>query len=146
MRLKKHLTYSARTEWDNETGGTAQIQEFTQKFDTPLEYGGNGSAPCPDQLFMASLGGCIINTFNYYRNMLDVSTLDLRVNVSSDIVLTDLNGYRVTGISIDIQVWSDVDNLELNQKCAERARDYCHLTKSIEDAIPIETSINSHIK
>jgi hypothetical protein len=28
--------------------------------------------------------------------------------------------------------------------CAERARDYCHLTKSIEQAIPIKIEITIH--
>ena len=146
MRLKKHLTYSAKAEWDHKTGGTAHLKGFTQRFDTPIEHGGNESAPCPDQLFMASLAGCIINTFNYYRSMLGVETIDVSAEVSSDIELTKTDGYRVTGIKIDIEVWSDEDNLELNKKCAERARDFCHLSKSIESAIPIDVSIMVHEK
>ncbi len=90
---------------------------------------------------MASLAGCIVNTFNYYRTMLKAKTKDLNVKVSSDIELTETDGYRVTGITIEMELWSDQENRELNQKCAERAKEYCHLTKSIESAIPIKTSI-----
>lgn len=146
MRLKKHLTYSAEAQWDQKTGGIAQLEEFTQAFDTPKEHGGNQTAPCPDQLFMASLAGCLINTFNYYRVMLKVETIDLKVDVSSEIELTETDGYRVKGISIDMKVWSDEDNEIMNQKCAERARDFCHITKSIEDAIPIDVSITLHMQ
>jgi len=146
MRLKKHLTYSAEAQWDHKTGGVVQLEEFTQYFDTPKEHGGNQTAPCPDQLFMASLAGCIINTFNYYRVMLKVETIDLKVDVSSNIELTNSDGYRVKGISIDMQVWSDEDNELMNQKCAERARDFCHITKSFEEAIPIDVSIEVHVK
>jgi uncharacterized OsmC-like protein len=146
MRLKKHLQYSAEAKWNHLTGGTAQLDDFTQEFDTPREHGGNETAPCPDQLFMASIAGCIVNTFNYYRRLLDVDTLDLTVNVSSDINLTKTDGYRITGISIDIQVCSNQENEELNRKCAERAKDYCHITKSIEPAIPIDVSIIVHIQ
>ena len=88
MRLKKNLTYSAEAKWDHKTGGVVQLEEFTQYFDTPNDHGGNQTAPCPDQLFMASLAGCIINTFNYYREMLGVETIDVSVEVSSDIELT----------------------------------------------------------
>ena len=144
MRLKKHLNYCAEAEWNHESGGTAQLDGFTLDFDTPREYGGDESAPCPDQLFMASLAGCIMNTYNYYRGMLGVETRDLKVKVSSDIELTGSEGYRVTGINIDINVWCIPENQEANQRCAERARDYCHLTKSIEPAIPIETTIKVH--
>jgi len=128
------------------TGGTAILDGFTQPFDTPREYGGNETAPCLDQLLMASLAGCIINAFNYYRRTLEAETRDLTVDASTDIELTETNGYRVTGINIDIQVWSDQENQELNQKCAERAKEYCHLTKSIEPAIPITTKITLHVE
>ena len=146
MRLKRRLNYSAEAAWNHQSGGTAQVDGFTIDFDTPHEHGGNETAPCPDQLFMTSLAGCIINTFNYYRVMLDTETLDIKVKVSSDIELTKTSGYRVTGINIALEVWSDEENIELNQKCAERAIEYCHLTKSIEKAIPIETSIEVHLE
>jgi uncharacterized OsmC-like protein len=146
MRLKPHLHYSAEAQWNHETGGTAQLDGFTQEFDTPREHGGKETAPCPDQLFMASLAGCIINTFNYYRSMLKVQTKDIKVKVGSDITLTATEGYRVTGITIELDVWSDEENMALNEKCAERAREYCHLTKSIEPAIPIETTIKVNVE
>ncbi len=146
MRLKKRLRYSAEARWNHMMGGTAQLDGFTQPFDTPREHGGDGAAPCPDQLFMASLAGCIMNTFNYYRRMLEAETRDLTVNVSSDIELTKTSGYRVTGINIDIQVWSDRENRELNRRCAERAEEYCHITKSIEPAIPITTAMKVHVE
>ena len=145
MRLKKHLTYSAEADWDHQTGGVAQLDGFKQAFDTPKEHGGLETSPCPDQLFMTSLAGCIMNTFNYYRSMLEVETIELKVKVSSEIDLTPVDGYRVTDIKIDIQVWSDEENQLLNQKCAERARDFCHLTKSIELAIPTEVFIKIHL-
>jgi uncharacterized OsmC-like protein len=146
MRLKRRLEYSADATWNHESGGTAKVDGFTIDFDTPHEHGGNETAPCPDQLFMTSLAGCIINTFNYYRVMLDADTQDVKVNVSSDIELTKVDGYRVTGINIALQVWTDEENHILNTKCAQRAIDYCHLTKSIEEAIPIETSIEVHLE
>ncbi len=146
MRLKRHLHYATEAKWDHKTGGTAQLDGFTQRFDTPREHGGNETAPCPDQLFTASLAGCIIDTFNYYRVMLEAETIDFKVNVSMDIELTDKDGYRVTAINIDVQVWSDQEYKELNQRIAERATQYCHLTKSIEPAIPTTTQITLHVE
>lgn len=141
MVLKNHLNYHATARWNHNTGGTAQLEGFTQNFDTPKEYGGEEEAPCPDQLFMASIAGCIINTFNYYRKMLNVDTKDLAVDVSSDIELIKIDGYRIREIRIKIHVWCSEGEQEMNLKCAERAKDYCHLTKSIEPAIPVNTTI-----
>jgi uncharacterized OsmC-like protein len=95
---------------------------------------------------MASLSGCIVNTFNYYRVMLEAETRGLKVYASMDIELTDTDGYRVTGIDIDAHVWSDQENEELNRRCVERATQYCHLTRSIEKAIPTTTETTIHLE
>ena len=146
MRLKEKLSYHAYSSWDKKTGGTADTGNFKVPFDTPEENKGEGSAPCPDQLFLASLTGCLLNTFLYYKNMLDAETLDVKVDAEAEISMKKPHGYRITGIDIKITVLSDEENLEINQKCAERARDYCHLTKSIESAIPIKLDIIIHEK
>jgi uncharacterized OsmC-like protein len=145
MRLKKTIRYGAEANWNHFMGGVARMNGFIQEFDTPCEYGGNGDHPCPDQLFMASIAGCIVNTFSYYRELLEVETKDLKVEVSSEIHLTKAAGYRISEINIEIKVWSDVDYFELNKKCAERAKEFCHLTKSIEESIPIKTTIHMHL-
>ena len=144
MRLKKKLNYEAKASWDKNTGGTAQVEGFSVPFDTPRDHGGNETHPCPDQLFLASLTGCLINTFLYYKNHLDVETIDIKVDAEAEIELKNPLGYRITGINILIQVWSDEENLDLNKTCAERARDYCHLTKSIEVGIPLKVGILIH--
>ena len=78
--------------------------------------------------------------------MLEAETRDLRVNASMDIELTDTDGYRVTAINIDVQVWSNPENQEINQRIAERATQYCHLTRSIEPVIPTTTEITIHVE
>lgn len=144
MRLNEKLHYHAYSSWDKKTGGTADTGNFAVSFDTPEDYEGNETAPCPDQLFLASLTGCLMNTFLYYKNQLGAETMDIKVDADAEITLRTPYGYRITSIDFRITINSDEDNLELNQTCAERARDYCHLTKSIETAIPltIDISIN----
>lgn len=78
--------------------------------------------------------------------MLEAETIDFKVNVSMDIELTDIDGYRVTGIDIAIHVWTDPENEELNRRYAERAKEYCHITRSIEPAIPTTTQITIHVE
>ena len=141
MRLNEKLHYHAYSSWDKRTGGIADTGNFAIPFDTPEEYEGNETAPCPDQLFLASLSGCLMNTFLYYKNQLGAETQDISVNADAEITLKSPYGYRMTGIEFKILIQSDEDNLELNQTCAERARDYCHLTKSIETAIPTRITI-----
>ena len=141
MRLKEKLHYHAYSKWNKETGGTADAGNFQIPFDMPEEYGGKETAPCPDQLFLASLTGCLMNTFLYYQRVMGADTLDIKVDADAEITLKNPHGYRMTGIEIRITIQSDEENLELNRKCAENARDFCHLTKSIEPSIPLTVKI-----
>ena len=141
MNFTKKLEYTISTRWNGETGGAAEIDGHVLSFDTPTEYQGNASAPCPDQLFLASICGCLMNTFINLKNRLGAETKDLKIDASTKIELTDPAGYRIKSIEATIQVYSEPDNAEINRRCAEFARDYCHITKSIEQAVPITVNI-----
>ena len=141
MRLKERLQYVAEAQWDKETGGEVTANGFNISFDTPTDYGGNEKHPCPDQLFLASITGCLMNTFLYYKSHMGVETEDIKIGADAEIKLVNPLGYRISGIDVHIQIWSTEDEADLNRTCAERARDYCHLTKSIESAIPINVEI-----
>ena len=145
MRLKEKLHYSAEARWDGETGGEVTSKGFKISFDTPRDHGGNEMHPCPDQLFLASITGCLMNTFLYYKAHLGVETEDIKISAEVDIQLVNPVGYRIKGIKAHIQVWSNEEEAELNRTCAERSRDYCHLTKSIEGAIPVNVEIIVHL-
>ena len=144
MRLKERLHYTTEAKWDKKTGGEVTANGFKISFDTPEDYGGNERHPCPDQLFLASITGCLMNTFLYYRCHLGAETEDIKIRAEAEVQLVNHLGYRIKGINANIQVWSTEEEAGLNRTCAERARDYCHLTKSIEEAIPINITITVH--
>ena len=141
MNFAKKLEYTISSRWNGETGGAAEIDGHVISFDTPTEYRGNASAPCPDHLFLASICGCLMNTFINLKNRLGAETKDIEIGASTKIELTNQEGYRMKGIEAAIKVYSDPDNAEINKRCAEFARDYCHITKSIEQAVPITVNI-----
>lgn len=141
MRLNEKLHYHVNSSWDQKTGGSADSGRFVIPFDTPKEYEGNETAPCPDQLFLASLTGCLMNTFLYYKNQLGAVTLDIVVDADAEVTMKHPHGYRMTKLEFKLSIQCDEEDLELNQTCAERARDYCHLTKTIESTIPTRVTI-----
>ena len=139
MRLHRTLVFEARGKWDHETGGVANLGAYDVYFDTPREFNGKGGSPCPDQLFLASLSGCVITTFNYFKKLHGADPKDVEAYVSGR-VERGKEGYRLSSIYIKLTVVSSLEGLEVNKMCAKKALQYCHLTKSIEPAIPIEAS------
>jgi len=55
--------------------------------------------------------------------------------------LRNPDGYRLTCVSATIRVTPEEGDEDRNRRCAELARDYCHITKSIEPAVPVDVEI-----
>jgi organic hydroperoxide reductase OsmC/OhrA len=141
MGFPKKLEYKITSDWNHETGGIVKAGDYRVNFDTPPEYDGEGKAPCPDHLFLASLAGCIMNTFLSFKNRLNVETEDVKIEAGMDVVLHNRDGYRVEEIRLIIKIFTSEEQIRLNRKCAEMALSYCHLTKSISEAIPLRSEV-----
>jgi organic hydroperoxide reductase OsmC/OhrA len=131
------LEYVAEAKWDGSTGGFAETGDFRVSFDTPPEYGGKGSAFCPDQLFLAALGGCLLNTFISFMNRLGAEVLDISVTTSCRVELKD-HRYVLTAVRAEIRVVSAVGMEKISQMCADLAVEHCHLTRLIDTVVPID--------
>jgi organic hydroperoxide reductase OsmC/OhrA len=128
--------------WDGETGGSVECDDCGDlRIDMPEEFSGNGRSPCPDQLFLASLGGCLLTTFLHFAKRLQLEVQDVNIFVGGKIFLRKGVGYRIGLVEAKIRVMADTEDMELAEKCSELARDYCHITRSIEDAIRVDVSI-----
>ena len=135
------VNYEAEAVWDGLTGGNVAVGEYTVSFDTPPEYGGRGSAPCPDQLLLSAIGGCLLNTFLSFRSRLGAETRSVKVQTECRVELRNPDGSRLTRVSATISVTPEEGDEDRNRRCAELARDYCHITKSIEPAVPVDVEI-----
>jgi len=74
MMPTKSLIFETKLIWDGEGGGEVKAKESKDlKLDMPVEFGGKGRYPCPDELFLAGLAGCLLKTFLYFRNKAQLS-------------------------------------------------------------------------
>ena len=138
----KRLDYGVTLSWDGETGASVECDNCGDlKIDMPREFSGNGNGPCPDQLFLASLGGCLLTTFLHFAKRLHLEAKDVNISVGGNISLRKGVGYRVGQVEARIRVTADDEDAELAEKCSELARDYCHITRSIEDSVRVDVSV-----
>jgi uncharacterized OsmC-like protein len=142
LSYPREVNYSIETNWDRGTGGYATFGDHMINFDTPIEFGGEGKAPCPDQLFLASLSGCILDTFINFKNRLEVETTSVKLKTSTKVKLNSKGFYSLEDIRILFKIQCEKVFLKKNRRCAELACEYCHLTKSIESVIPIKIKID----
>jgi organic hydroperoxide reductase OsmC/OhrA len=146
MRLKSKypevLEYHSSSEWDGLTGGTATVSGGHEiVYGTPKTFGGHGKGVCPDELFVSSILGCLNNTFlDFQRKFeMDLKTFTLKGVATA---IFDGEGYKITEMIVSGEVIVGEDELETGQRCVELMKEYCHLTRTIKDCIPLEYDIS----
>jgi organic hydroperoxide reductase OsmC/OhrA len=143
VELPQKIEYKVKLVWDAESGGNVYITDFPKlKIDMPVEFGGKGRFPCPDELFFSAVGGCFLTTFLYFKERLKIKLRDLQILVQGTVENVGPKGYRISEIQITMNVDVDEEEKLKAEECAELTKDFCHLTRSLETGIPIKVTSN----
>lgn len=146
VQFKENLRYQVQVNWDGESGGFVECENCGDlRVDIPREFSGLGRSPCPDQLFLASIGGCLLTTLLHFKGRFDLDIAGVNISVSEDITLSRSEGYRIRSIKAAMSVKADPGNADIVKRCAELAKDYCHITRSIEACTPLDVSVEVNL-
>jgi len=147
-KYPKHLEFNVDVKWNGTHGGIVKTKEgHCVEFAIPDTFGGQGNAFCPDELFAASVAGCLMNTFLHTRERLglDMEAFSLQVQVDVEF---EHGRYQITKVIVEGTLVIDENDMELGEECLRIAKDYCHISRSLVSCIPIEylISIESPVK
>jgi organic hydroperoxide reductase OsmC/OhrA len=132
------LNYEACGVWDGKSGGKIHLTGLPDLgFDTPARFGGLERYACADQLFLSSLAACLIATFLYFKRKMRFSPVHVEAAVKAKITFMGGRGYRFSRIKAVLLVRSKKSELMVARRCADLAVDYCHLTRTIGEVVPI---------
>ncbi|MEM3065997.1 MAG: hypothetical protein QXI81_01505, partial [Nitrososphaerota archaeon] len=81
------LIFNVRLNWDHSTGAEAFTKGGSIRLDMPKDFGGLGRYPCPDEVFLSALGGCMITTFVYFQRRLGAKIDGIEVNIDGEVML-----------------------------------------------------------
>jgi len=104
----------------------AEYEGFTIQTDQSVEAGGEGSAPPPFDLFLASIGTCAGIYVKGYCDARGIDTEGIRVEMQ---VEREPNGKRVKQLALDIHVPPSFP--EKHRAGVVRAADLCAVKKHI---------------
>ncbi|MGD2073120.1 MAG: OsmC family protein [Candidatus Thorarchaeota archaeon] len=141
-KYPEKIEYNAESSWDGKTGGIAITNDDRKiVFDTPETYGGRGKGVCPDELFVSAILGCLNNTFLDFQRRFELLLIDMKLNGKATAVFNG-SGYKITEITVLGQVIVEEDELETGERCVQLMKEYCHLTRSIKECIPIHFDVS----
>ena len=141
----KDERFSASLAWDGQSGARAQIGDFPRiRLDMPHRFGGKERYPCPDELFLASIAGCLLTTFLYFKKKMRVNVKSVDISISSTLT-TRPEGYGISGLKATMYARSTKEDKANARRCINLAIEYCHITRSLEKAIPIHVTGRVHV-
>jgi putative redox protein len=116
----------------------AQLGEFTIRTDQPPTGGGEGSAPAPFSLFLASLGTCAgIYVLSFCRKR-DLRTDGIRIVQKNGF---DHETHKLTDVTLTIEVPKDFP--EKYYDALIRAADQCAVKRAIMDPPKFEIGVKA---
>ena len=131
-------SFQATVVWDGETGGEITIEDFPEiTIDSPTEWGGHSRSYCPDQLFVSSVAGCLLETFLSIKKKMRINLSHLKVPLQMTIRQAR-DGWHIQEIKGIIQATVGKGQKEKGETCAQLAEEYCHLIRLIKKTIPVK--------
>jgi organic hydroperoxide reductase OsmC/OhrA len=123
--------------WDGKSGGNVRIGGSRKiKLDMPIEFGGMGRYPCPDELFLSGIGAAYLrHFFTLGRDSVSVKGFEISVNGT---IGAGPQGYRISGLDVTISAKTKKENEGDVRRCIMLAKEYCHIARTLEKVIPME--------
>ncbi len=141
FRYPKLLTFHADSAWDGKTGGTATMSQGRKiAFDAPETFGGMGKGICPDELFVSAILGCLNNTFLDFQRAFDIQLVLLNLQGKATVGF-DGRGYIIKDITVSGEIVVEKGEMKIGERCLELMKEYCHLTRTIKNCIPVQFNI-----
>lgn len=141
------LRFEVRAVWSGDGGGSGGAEvaagAFTIPFAGAKELGGAGGQTNPEELMLAALGACFVNTWAIFLKKLAVTYAEPTLRVSGELGKDPAGGYRMGRAMIHARVPAALLSGQRAQieKTLALAERYCIISKVVRAAIPLTVAI-----
>lgn len=108
------------------------------------EFGGSGHALNPEEMFVAAINSCLMQTFFYFTQRFNVEILSYHSNAQGQIEKQS-DGFRFTHIQVQAKVsLADGASMEKTHEAGRLAEKYCLVSRSV--AFPVDYHLEIELK
>ena len=133
LKLPKRLKFDVDVLWDGETGGTVKILNSNRvlRVEIPKEFGGKGDSFCPDELFISSIGGCLLTTLLWLAKRLNINLSDVKISVEG-LMEGKLSEHEFAEIYVEMFIEApNNEDMKAVERLVDLAKEYCRITKAL---------------
>ena len=139
--------YSVGVVWSGDAKGTGEIRTGSCAVVIPIggakDLGGCGAGANPEELLLAAVGSCFIQTWAIFLAKLKVAYAEPALRVEGTLGKDPAGGFKMLAIRIRALVPSSlrVERPEDIAKTLQLTEKYCITTKVAKAAMPVEVSV-----
>jgi uncharacterized OsmC-like protein len=102
---------------------------------------GQGAGPSPAQLLCASVGNCLSDSLLFALRKFKQAPDPLRCDVQAEVGRNTDNRLRILGIHATITLGVAAGSLEHLDRALAQFEDFCTVTQSVRQAIPVRVTV-----
>jgi organic hydroperoxide reductase OsmC/OhrA len=143
---KTHL-FTIRGTWSGDGTGCGMLQLPQGNLSMPIggarELGGCGIGANPEEILLAAVGACFLNTWAIFLKKLDVPYADPVIRVSGALGPDPAGGYKMLGATIHAAVPRALlaERKPDVEKTLQLAEKYCIISKVAKAAMPVKVEL-----
>lgn len=105
--------------------------------------GGCGTGSNPEELLLAAVGSCFVNTWAIFLNKLKITYAQPTLRATARVGSDPAGGFRVTEITIHAQVPGSLlaENRGAVEKTLALAEKYCIISRAVKGSVPVRVEI-----
>ena len=102
---------------------------------------GNSSGPNPSRVLSASVGTCLSASLLFCMQKAKVEVNGIRTSVRTQLTRNEQGRLRIGEMKVAIEVDSKVGEEKGIERCTRIFKDYCVVTESVKNGIPVEVEV-----
>lgn len=135
--------------WSGDGGGSGHVKMADATPDVPIagatRLGGAGGAANPEELLLAAVAACFVNTWAIFLRKLQVAYAEPAIRVTGTLSTDPAGGFRMSGAVIHARVPGTLLDAEKAkvEKTLALAEKYCIISKVARAAMPVTVEIET---
>jgi len=102
---------------------------------------GEGHGPNATALLAAAIGNCLAASLAFCLRKSRVELRDLKAEVTARVTRNQAGRMRVAGIEVELTPGLDPGQLERLDRCSKLFEDFCVVTASVRQGIPVSVKV-----
>lgn len=133
LSLEQVADYEFRVRFDD-----TAIPDLVTDETSPL---GHDAGPNPSRMLVAAVGNCLAASLLFALRKFHNSPAPITAHVRTTLARNDKGRWRIAAIDVDLGIEGPVDGIEYLERVLAQFEDFCIVTQSVREGIPVEVRV-----